>query len=78
MKFAGNALEILILSRFCERLVSWNGYVLKENQRYGPSYPKVGRESGGGGLLKPPRPSPCATPDNSVIKQLPFMDGALV
>ena len=51
VKFAGNALEILILSRFCERLVSWNGYVLKENQRYGPSYPKVGCSS-------PPDPPP--------------------
>ena len=32
---AENALEILKLSRHCEHLIFWNGYVPKENQRYG-------------------------------------------
>ena len=30
------------MSRFCECVVFWSGYVHKENQRYGPSCPKVG------------------------------------
>ena len=42
---AGNALEILKMSSFCERFVFWNGYVRKENQRHGPSCPKVGGSS---------------------------------
>ena len=29
---AGNALEMLKMTRFCERFVFWNGYVRNENQ----------------------------------------------
>ena len=38
---AENALQIVKMSSFCERLVFFNGYVRKENQRYGPSWPNV-------------------------------------
>ena len=37
-----NALEIVQMSYFCERFIVRNGYVREENQRHGPTCPKVG------------------------------------
>ena len=42
---AGNELEILKTSRFRERILFWNGYVRKENQRYG-ALPKTDESLG--------------------------------
>ena len=51
---AGNALQILKISRYCERFAFWNG-MDQVAQKWG---------GGGGKPAPPPSSSPCAAPAN--------------